>query len=45
LGDVAASSSIRDMYDDIVKLLGPIVDDMADKTTDLVDDHAEGERL
>ena len=39
------SSSIRDMYDDIVKLLGPIVDDMADKMTDLVDDHAESERL
>jgi len=45
LGDVAASPSIRDMCDDMIKLLGSIIDDMADKTNDLVDDHAESERL
>jgi len=45
LGDVAASPSVRDMYDDTIKLLGSIIDDMADKATDLVDDHAESERL
>jgi hypothetical protein len=36
---------IRDMHEDVLKLLEPIINDLVDGKDDLVEDHAESEKL